>query len=37
LGIFFVKKMMDRLEYRYEGKHNILIIEKMIHNNKTKN
>ncbi len=31
LGIFFVKKMMDRVEYRYEGNHNILIIEKMIH------
>ena len=30
LGIFFVKKMMDRIEYRYDGKHNILIIEKMI-------
>jgi anti-sigma regulatory factor (Ser/Thr protein kinase) len=30
LGIFFVKKMMDRVEYRHESNHNILIIEKMI-------
>ena len=30
LGIFFVKKMMDRVEYRHESNHNILIIEKVI-------
>ncbi len=30
LGIFFIKKMMDRVEYRHESNHNILIIEKMI-------
>lgn len=32
LGIFFIKKMMDRVEYRHESNHNILIIEKMISN-----
>ncbi|MFW5705452.1 MAG: ATP-binding SpoIIE family protein phosphatase, partial [Bacteroidota bacterium] len=30
LGIFFVKKMMDRVSYRREGGHNILIMEKEI-------
>ncbi len=30
LGIFFVKKMMDRVSYRREGGHNILVMEKEI-------